>query len=109
MYPPFRFWFPIAIRSLMLSILVFCASPMPAWAETRVALVIGNGHYTAANRFDNPPRDAAAVAAALRNAGFASVDIESDLTREDMIKILRRFEVEAEKASPPEISGAESA
>jgi hypothetical protein len=37
--------------------------------------VIGNGRYTAVNRLDNPPRDAAAVASALRNAGFANVDI----------------------------------
>lgn len=93
----------IAMSRLVLGFLVlFCLSapfaPAPARAESRVALVIGNGHYAAVSRLDNPPRDAAAVAAALKNAGFASVDIESDLTREAMIKVLQRFEVEAEKA-----------
>ncbi len=43
---------------------------VPAIAQTRVATVIGAGAYTAVPALSNPPRDARAVAAALRRLGF---------------------------------------
>ena len=42
----------------------------PAWAETRVALVIGNGAYATLPKLANPPTDAAAIALRLRSLGF---------------------------------------
>jgi uncharacterized caspase-like protein len=42
----------------------------PSQAETRVALVIGNGAYQNVPQLPNPPNDAADVAAALRRSGF---------------------------------------
>src|SRR5271163_2245572 len=45
----------------------------PAFAEKRVALVIGNGAYAHAPHLPNPSHDAEDVAAALRRAGFETV------------------------------------
>lgn len=64
----------------------------------RVALVIGNSAYTAVPALANPQRDAAAVAATLRNVGFQKVTLESDLTREKLFNALRAFAGEAEQA-----------
>jgi hypothetical protein len=47
----------------------------PAAAETRVALVIGNGAYTHAPRLVNPGNDAELMAASLRRVGFAVIRI----------------------------------
>src|SRR5450756_1534962 len=42
-------------------------------AETRVALVIGNGDYRNTSRLANPRNDATDVAAALTRAGFETI------------------------------------
>jgi uncharacterized caspase-like protein len=41
-----------------------------AWADKRVALVIGNGAYSKAPHLPNPVHDADDVAAALKRVGF---------------------------------------
>jgi tetratricopeptide (TPR) repeat protein len=64
----------------------------------RVALVIGNSRYAAAPLLPNPKRDAEAVAAALRQAGFQVVELAVDLDRDGMVKALRRFRGEVDKA-----------
>jgi uncharacterized caspase-like protein len=79
------------------------ATPATTPAEARpsgprVALVIGNGGYKNAPMLDNPPRDAAAVAAALRKAGFQKVIVESDLRKEKLEATLREFAGVAERA-----------
>jgi uncharacterized caspase-like protein len=60
--------------------------------------VIGNSAYTAVPALPNPQRDAAAVAATLRNIGFQKVMLEDDLTREKLFNALRAFAGEAEQA-----------
>lgn len=45
----------------------------PSLAESRIALVIGNGAYRNIPRLPNPPKDAAAVAAALERSGFDTI------------------------------------
>src|SRR5262249_31863797 len=70
----------------------------PSAAEVRVALVIGNANYRAVGKLQNPPRDAAALAAGLRRLAFQTVQLSSDLSREGMISALRNFEREAQKA-----------
>jgi tetratricopeptide (TPR) repeat protein len=67
-------------------------------AGRRVALVIGNSAYTAVPVLANPPRDAATVAATLRDIGFEKVTLENNLTREAMFNALRAFASEAEQA-----------
>lgn len=79
-------------------VLLFTARPLPAAAESRVALIIGNGRYDAVANLPNPTRDADSVAAALRKAGFSSVQLKPDLTRAQMIEALRAFGLQAESA-----------
>ncbi len=44
-----------------------------SYAEKRVAMVIGNGAYSKVANLPNPPKDAEAIAALLRNVGFEVV------------------------------------
>jgi peptidoglycan/xylan/chitin deacetylase (PgdA/CDA1 family) len=72
--------------------LVFClqAFTQPSRAETRVALVIGNGAYQDAPRLPNPPNDAEDVVATLRRNGFDIIS-GSDLNRAAMEDAAIRF------------------
>jgi hypothetical protein len=60
------------------------------FAETRVALVIGNGAYLNAPQLPNPPHDASDVAAALKRDGFNTI-LATNLTREGMEEAVIRF------------------
>ncbi|CAN7572559.1 caspase family protein [Bradyrhizobium sp. LjRoot220] len=59
--------------------------------EKRVALVIGNSAYRNVARLPNPQHDAATVAAALRQVGFQSVMLQTDLGLEKTLQALRDF------------------
>jgi hypothetical protein len=63
----------------------------PAFAEKRVALVIGNSAYQSVNRLTNPANDSAAIAETLRAAGFNVVDLKRDLKAAEMRRALRDF------------------
>ena len=69
-----------------------------AGGARRVALIIGNGAYKNVPALDNPPRDAALVASALRDVGFQTVTLNKDLSRDKFFEALHAFAVEAEKA-----------
>ena len=62
----------------------------PAFAERRVALVIGNGNYDNLDRLPNPANDANAMAFALRRLGF-EVESGIDLNRDGMARLVSRF------------------
>jgi len=62
-----------------------------ALADKRVALVIGNSAYLNVPKLSNPERDAEAMAALLRHAGFDSVQLESNLSIGDMRRVIRDF------------------
>jgi uncharacterized caspase-like protein len=64
----------------------------PAFADKRVALVIGNAGYRAVAELANPRKDARDVAAALRAAAFAKVVEQYDLTVREMQRALAQFE-----------------
>jgi TPR repeat protein len=66
---------PLAALAVIAAI-VFSASRVSAL--TRVALVIGNSNYANEPHLVNPSRDAQAVAAALKQAGFQSVTLITD-------------------------------
>jgi uncharacterized caspase-like protein len=72
--------------------LALIALPRGAAAETgkRVALVIGNGDYTAAPQLENPPLDAKAVAASLKRLGFQVIE-GYDLTMAQMRASVAQF------------------
>ena len=62
-----------ALAGLFAALSVFLLSHQPAFADRRVALVIGNGAYVHAPHLPNPPHDAEDVAAALRRTGFETI------------------------------------
>ena len=66
------------------------ASIGPSGADTRVALVIGNGAYRNAPQLPNPSNDANDVAAALRRSGFETI-VAIDLDRNGMEDATIRF------------------
>src|SRR5262245_7925846 len=58
---------------------------------SRVALIIGNGHYPDASApLAQPINDARALASSLRRAGF-DVDVVEDATKDDMTRALDRL------------------
>ena len=87
-------------RALFYCLFVFLAAwPQTAFAEKRVALVIGNGAYENAPRLPNPTRDAEAIANLLRTrAGFQVVQARNDLKSQDFMLALREFKKVANEA-----------
>jgi len=61
-----------------------------ARAETRVALVIGNGDYVHANALPNPPNDASDVADSLERLGFSVTRVLNG-TYDDLRRAIRSF------------------
>src|SRR5579863_629599 len=68
-----------------------------AKADKRVAFVVGNGAYTNVTQLPNPPMDAKAMAAVLRNVGFEVVE-GTNLTRDKMTERLLEFGKKAQGA-----------
>jgi uncharacterized caspase-like protein len=66
-----------------------------AWAERRVALVVGNSAYQNAPFLPNPGRDAKAIAAKLQKAGFDVVSAQYDMGNLQFKRAIRQFEDEA--------------
>lgn len=69
----------------------------PASADTRVALVIGNGAYVSTAQLPNPSHDAEDVAASLKRSGF-EVFQGIDLRQADMQDLTIRFARAASRA-----------
>lgn len=63
----------------------------PAFAEKRVALVIGNAAYRNVAPLPNPINDGAVITATLKNAGFDVVDSRHDLSAIETRRALRDF------------------
>jgi uncharacterized caspase-like protein len=63
----------------------------PAFAEKRVALVIGNSAYRNVAPLSNPVNDGAVIAAKLKEAGFDVVDSRHDLPAAETRRALRDF------------------
>ncbi|MDT3380418.1 caspase family protein [Labrys neptuniae] len=79
-------------------VLVGCtALSAPAWADKRIALVIGNSAYRNTVPLPNPRNDATDVAKALKAVGFTVVE-GYDLDKRGMDDAFRRFANEAEGA-----------
>jgi uncharacterized caspase-like protein len=73
---------------LAAALLLVC---QPAWAEKRVALVLGNSAYQNVAALPNPVNDGAMIAATLKEAGFDVVDSRHDLTAIETRRVLRDF------------------
>src|ERR1700688_4697117 len=82
---------------IALSVIGVLASSGAARAEHRVAFVVGNGAYKNVTQLPNPPLDAKAMAALLRNIGFEVVE-GTNLTRDTMTERLLEFGKKAQGA-----------
>jgi uncharacterized caspase-like protein len=94
---------PLPDRRLLLRCAVaagalpFCRRAMADPGAPRIALVIGNGTYRAAP-LKNPPGDASAVAATLRDLGY-DVTLRRNTRLRELIESLREFSLRAPKAA----------
>ena len=79
---------PIALW--LIGALVALMAVLPAHAERRVALVIGNSNYKNTVELTNPSNDATDMAAALRSLGF-EVIAGTNMDRRDTEDALQRF------------------
>jgi uncharacterized caspase-like protein len=81
------------MRSAFLIVLgvLLCLSAHPASAEKRVAMVIGVSEYQQVPRLPNPSRDAEAMTALFKKAGFDSVVSRRDLGIADLRRAIREF------------------
>src|SRR5664280_1591729 len=82
---------------IALSVLGILVSADSAKADRRVAFVVGNGAYKNVAQLPNPPVDAKAMAAVLRNVGFEVVE-GTNLTRDKMTEKLLDFGKKAQGA-----------
>jgi uncharacterized caspase-like protein len=63
----------------------------PAFAEKRVALVLGNSAYQNVAQLPNPVNDSARIASTLKDAGFDVVESRHDLPAAETRRALRDF------------------
>jgi hypothetical protein len=85
------------LLTLIATLLCILFSAESALADKRVAFVVGNGAYKNVAQLPNPPVDAKAMAAVLRNVGFEVVE-GSNLTRDKMTEKLLDFGKRAQGA-----------
>jgi len=87
------------MRYLTVIVSLFCmlVTADAAKADKRVAFVVGNGAYKNVAQLPNPPIDAKAMAAVLRNVGFDVVE-GTNLTRDTMTERLLEFGKKAQGA-----------
>jgi uncharacterized caspase-like protein len=83
--------------TVILSLICMMFTANAAKAERRVAFVVGNGAYKNVAQLPNPPVDAKAMAAVLRNVGFDVVE-GTNLTRDKMTEKLLDFGKKAQGA-----------
>ena len=88
------------LRVLAIFVLALMAGALASQssaAERRVALIIGNGQYANTVKLPNPPADARAVAAKLKDLGF-EVTAGYDLSVRDMQTLVSKFSTDAATA-----------
>src|SRR5246127_960550 len=83
--------------TIILSLILILVSADAALADKRVAFVVGNGAYKNVAQLPNPPIDAKAMAATLRNVGFEVIE-GTNLTRDTMTAKLLDFGKKAQGA-----------
>jgi Caspase domain len=80
-----------AFRTIVLLVLATWLGCGSAFAEKRVALIIGNSAYKNVPKLTNPVNDASLVAEMFKNAGFDAVTTKLNLNVSEMRKSLREF------------------
>jgi uncharacterized caspase-like protein len=79
------------LRQFFLAAALLLLVCQPAFAEKRVALVLGNAAYQNVARLPNPVNDGAVIAATLKKAGFDVVEERHDLPAAETRRALRDF------------------
>jgi uncharacterized caspase-like protein len=79
------------LRQFFLAAALLLLVSQPAFAEKRVALVLGNSAYQNVARLPNPVNDGTVIAATLKNAGFDFVEERHDLPAAETRRALRDF------------------
>src|SRR6516164_4370491 len=69
-----------------------------AWAEKRIALVIGNSNYESVPRLPNPARDAVSIGQMFRDAHFEGIDVIVNATNQELKRALRKFASDVDQA-----------
>ena len=78
------------VQFAFFAVVFFSVFVAPAFADNRVALVIGNGAYVRAPHLQNPVHDAEDVAAALKRSGFEII-VATDLDKAGMDEAMIKF------------------
>ncbi len=81
----------LGLRGFFLAAALLLGVCQPAFAEKRVALVLGNSAYQNVARLPNPVNDGTVIAATLKNAGFDVVEERHDLPAAETRRALRDF------------------
>jgi uncharacterized caspase-like protein len=81
----------LELRRLLLAAATLLLVCQPAFAEKRVALVLGNAAYQNVAKLPNPVNDSAVITATLKDAGFDVVDSRHDLPAAETRRALRDF------------------
>ena len=92
---------PLKLCQWALAAAAFALASSPAFAEKRVALVLGNSAYRNVAPLTNPVNDSARIASTLKEAGFDIVDSRRDLPAAETRRALRDF---ADKARDADIA-----
>ena len=92
-----RFFFKSHLPGFCLALLAYWLGLDSVFADTRVALVIGNGAYTSTAQLPNPSHDAEDVASSLKRSGFEVIQ-GIDLRQADMQDLTIRFARAASRA-----------
>jgi hypothetical protein len=81
------------LRDIIFKVLICFLFSSPAFAEKRIALVVGNSNYQNVPRLDNPANDARLMADTLRSLGFSLVGAAAqiDLDKASFDKAIRSF------------------
>src|SRR5258705_3510703 len=79
----------ISFRSISLAMAILATTAVSAFAEKRVALVIGNSAYKNVAQLQNPANDAAVVAEMFKSAGLDTGEFPVEPTRTRMCQNLR--------------------
>ncbi|WJR76349.1 SUMF1/EgtB/PvdO family nonheme iron enzyme [Bradyrhizobium sp. NP1] len=87
-----------AASAVVLAALSMWLFSEPAFAEKRIALVIGNSAYKKVPPLANPARDADAMSEMFKNAGFNVVAARHDLGIAELRRVLRDFSDDARDA-----------
>jgi len=87
-----------AASAIVLAICSMWLFSQPAFADRRIALVMGNSAYHSVPSLANPANDASAMAKMFEGAGFDTVQLRLDLKAGDMRRALRDFSDDARDA-----------